>query len=102
MRLRRAVALSTFVLWGCLAAGARADTPVPLCVPSSGGAAVTTPSAGSCPGGSTLRQLADQTDLTAAKARIAALETLLTGVTRGTVSGHPTLRISGENVQIVN
>src|SRR3954463_4657102 len=100
MRSRRLVAVAAIVVFGFFVGGARADTPVSLCIPSAGGASVTTPSAGTCPGGSTLRQLTDQTDLTAAKARITALETLLTGITRSVVNGRTTLRISGENLQL--
>src|ERR1039458_1361540 len=81
---------------------ASADSPVSLCVPSAGGQAVTTPTSGACPSGSALKSLASESDLEAAKARISALESLLIGVTRSPINGRTTLRISGENVQIVN
>jgi hypothetical protein len=86
-----------------LAASAAADSPISMCVPSAGGAAITTPTSGStCPAGSTFKQTASQTDLDAAKARIATLENVLAGVTRGSVNGRTTLTFSGENVRIVN
>src|SRR5690348_12424970 len=82
---------------------AAADTPISMCVPSAGGSAITTPTSGStCPAGSTFKQTASQSDLDAAKARIATLENLLAGVTRGAVNGKTTLTFSGENVRIVN
>src|SRR4051794_16025477 len=86
-----------------LAGPAAADTPIAMCVPSAGGAAITTPTSGTtCPAGSSFKQTASQTDLDAAKARIATLENVLAGVTRGSVNGRTTLTFSGENVRIVN
>jgi hypothetical protein len=86
-----------------IGAAARADTPVALCVPAAGGAAITTPTSGTtCAAGSTYKQVASQSDLTAAEARVSALEAVLAGVTRTTVNGQPTIRFSGANVQIVN
>src|SRR4051794_28862983 len=83
------------------AAPAAADSAAGLCIPTAGGAAVTTPASGStCAAGSSYKQLAAQSDLTAAEARITALENLLAGVTRATVNGHMTLRISSENLQL--
>ena len=77
--------------------------PVALCVPTGAGAAVTTPQAdGACPGGTTKRSLVQQGDLNAARDRIDALEAKLADVTRTTVNGKPTLRISGVNLQLVN
>src|SRR3954451_22216241 len=89
-----------------LAAGAGAawaDSPVGMCVPAAGGAAITTPTSGTtCAAGSTYTQTARQSDLAAAEAKVAALQALLTGVTRSAIDGHTTLRFSGENVQVVN
>src|SRR5689334_15739100 len=86
-----------------LAGTASADSPIAMCVPSAGGAAITTRTSGTtCPSGSTFKQTASQTDLDAAKARIATLEGLLAGVTRSTINGRMTLRVSGENLQVVN
>src|SRR4051794_26178148 len=101
---RRSGVLAAVLTGGLACCGvAHADTPISMCVPSAGGAAITTPTSGStCAAGSTFKQTASQTDLAAAKNRIAALETLLAGVTRGTVNGRATLTISGENVRLVN
>jgi hypothetical protein len=85
------------------AAEALADSPVGMCVPSAGGTAITTPTSGTtCAAGSSYKQLAAQTDLDAAKTRIAALEAKLADVTKLTVNGQPTVRFSGVNVQVVN
>jgi hypothetical protein len=102
-RRRLSGAILVVLVLGVAPAVASADTPVVLCVPSGAGTAVTTAQAdGSCPTGRTKRSLADQADLTAAEQRIAALEALLKGVSRGTVNGQPMLTVSGENVRIVN
>lgn len=80
-------------------AGAAADSPVTICVPTAANTAIKTPAAGgSCAAGTTAAPLARQADLDAAKTRIAELETLLAGVTR-TASA---LRISGTNLQLVD
>lgn len=103
MARRGVTVLMVLVAYGVLPAVAAADTPVVMCVPSAANTAITTPqSDGTCPSGKTKRTLADEADLTAAKTRIGALEAKLTGVTRGTSNGQPTLTISGENVRIVN
>lgn len=103
MMRRLGTILVVLVACGVLPAVAVADTPVGMCVPSAPDTAITTPKTdGTCPAGTAKRSLADQADLTAAKARITALEAKLTGVTRATVNGQPTLTVSGENVRIVN
>jgi len=57
---------------------------------------VTYSSTGTCPSGTTaIPALARQTG-------VAALDSLLAGVTRTTVNGYPTLRFSGMNLQVVN
>jgi hypothetical protein len=91
------------VACGVLPAVAAADTPVAMCVPSAANTAITTPNSnGTCSAGKTMKSLANEADLTAAKARITKLEGLLKGVTRGTVHDRPTLTFSGENVRIIN
>jgi hypothetical protein len=95
--------LVVLVACGALPALAAADSPVAMCVPSAANTAITTPNTnGTCPSGKTKKSLANQADLTAAKARITALEAKLTGVTRATVNGQPTLTFTGENIRIVN
>src|SRR4051812_32007761 len=96
-RPRRVAGLSLVaVILAVMPGVAAADTPVVMCVPSGANAAITTPQTdGTCPTGKSKRSLADRGDLAAAKDRIAALEAVLTGVTRDTFNGQPTLTISG-------
>lgn len=93
----------TVCAWAMATGSAWADSPVVACVPTTAGAALTkAPATGACPGGGTKRSLVAQSDLNAAKARVAQLEALLAGVTRGTVNGQPAITFSGVNVRIVN
>jgi hypothetical protein len=91
------------VACGVLPGVATADSPLAMCVPAAANTAITTPQAdGTCPTGKTKKAVANEADLTAAKARITKLEGLLKGVTRGTSHDQPTLTFSGENVRIIN
>src|SRR4051794_41472798 len=85
-------------LWVVVPAAAEA-APVTLCVPGGADAAVTTLKAdSSCPAGKTRTALASDSDLVAAKARIAKLETLLAGGTRASGGGGESMRVSRGNV----
>ena len=100
---RTLVTAMTAIAVGGVTAGSASAAAVPLCVPSAAGANVTTPLAGgTCPGGTTKRDLVEQADLDAAKARITTLETRFAGSSRVTVNGQPTLRFSGVNIQLIN
>lgn len=97
--VRMWLVVGALAMWPALAEAA----PVAMCVPSGANAAITTPQAdGTCPAGKAKRSLADEADLTAARTRISALEARLAGVTRTTVNGQPTIRLSGVNLQLVN
>jgi hypothetical protein len=100
MRRLIGCAVVTVVSSLVFAGGASADS-VTLCL--SPGQPVTDANAGTCPSGTTPTYLASEADLEAARNRVGVLEALLTNVTRSkNAAGLYTLKISGENVQIVS
>lgn len=102
-RLSAAVVLPAALAGALVALPGAASAAQIVCVPSAAGSPLLTPTSSGCTAGHAPDALWNDADMRPVLGRIAQLEDLLAGVSRGaSVGGQDTLTFRGMNVQITN